>query len=92
MQMLYDSEQYVVVHILANAPDEGCDLPPPAMRRDGFEIVDKKSGKGVYLDGSWAEAFQKQITAWQADTPTQEMVEECLEGYAQLAQNPVIVQ
>jgi len=91
MQMIFDSEQYVVVHILANAPDEGSGLPMPEIRRDGFEIVNKQSGKGVYLDGSWAEAFQKQINAWQADTPTQEAVEECLEAYAQLAQNPIIV-
>lgn len=90
MQSLYDSEQYVVVHILANAPEAvGEELP--AIRRDGFEIVDKKSGKGVYLDGAWADAFQKQISAWQADTPTQEQVEECLEGYAQLAQNPIVI-
>lgn len=91
MQVLYDSDQYVVVHTLANAPEtEGEELPE--IRRDGFEIVDKKAGKGIYLDGAWAEFFQKQIKAWQDDVPTQEEVEVCLEGYAQLAQNPITIQ
>jgi len=29
----------------------------PMLARHGFEIVDKRSGKEVYLDGSWAELF-----------------------------------
>jgi hypothetical protein len=53
--------------------------------------VDKRSGKEVYLDGSWAELFQQQIAAWQLNTPTQEEVEDTLEGYAELAHTPVLV-
>ena len=41
--------------------------------------MDKRSGKEVYLDGSWAEMFQQQILAWQRDTPTQEEVEDALD-------------
>jgi len=94
MHMLYDSDSFAVVHILANATDpeaaaNGDDLPQ--MPRHGFEIVDKRSGKEVYLDGSWAEMFQQQILAWQRDTPTQEEVEDALDRYAGLAQNPVVV-
>lgn len=66
-------------------------LPEYRLARHGFEIVDKRSGKEVYLDGSWAELFQQQITAWQVKTPTQDEVEETLERYAQLAQNPVVM-
>jgi hypothetical protein len=97
MQMLYDSESFVVVHMQADMPllatDSGIssDITLPQLARNGFEIVDKRSGKEVYLDGSWAELFQQQITAWQAKTPTQEEVEDTLERYAELAQNPVIV-
>ncbi len=94
MHMLYDSDSFVVVHMQANAPDVDADDSTPAveplMARHGFEIVDKRSGKEVYLDGSWAEMFQLQIVAWQANTPTQEEVEDLLEGYAELAQNPVV--
>jgi uncharacterized protein DUF3567 len=94
MHMLYDSESFVVVHML---PDEDLQdeaeegTPVPQLARHGFEIVDKRSGKEVYLDGSWAEMFQQQILAWQRDTPTQEEVEDTLEQYSGLAQHPVLV-
>ncbi len=94
MHTLYDSDTFAVVHILANAlpeTDEARQQPAmlPPLPRHGFEIVDKRAGKEVYLDGSWAEMFQRQIDAWQRQTPTQEEVEDTLEGYATLAQMPV---
>lgn len=92
MHMLYDSESFVVVHMQADAPAD--DAPPPVMpslARHGFEIVDKRSGKEVYLDGSWAELFQVHLSDWQARTPSQEEVEATLERYAELAQNPVLM-
>ncbi|MEY2684205.1 MAG: hypothetical protein RJA09_1349 [Pseudomonadota bacterium] len=93
MNMLYDSDSFAVLHIFANGVPAGGDAVPagPQMPRHGFEIVDKRSGKELYLDGSWAEMFQLQIQAWQHNTPTQEEVENTLEGYATLAQTPVVV-
>jgi hypothetical protein len=100
MKMLYDSETFVVVHMLPQAwtldatggVAADLDLPRlPELERHGFEIVDKRSGKEVYLDGSWAELFQRHILAWQQNTPTQEEVEHTLEQYAELAQNPVVM-
>ena len=102
MNTLYDSETYSVTHMLANAPDDATRAQAardeadqkravPVMARHGFEIIDKRAGKEVYLDGSWAELFQQQIAAWQVNTPTQEEVEDTLESYACLAQNPVVV-
>jgi hypothetical protein len=102
MHMLYESDTYSVMHMLANAvtPDAapGADgkaaepvRPALTLARHGFEIVDKRTNKEVYLDGSWAELFQMHISAWQQNTPTQEEVEDTLEQYAELAQNPVVV-
>ncbi len=92
MQMLYDSESFVVVHMqLDTAGSDNAEIKKPVLARHGFEIVDKRSGKEVYLDGSWAELFQQQITAWQVNTPTQEEVEDTLDGYAELAHNPVLM-
>lgn len=93
MNTVYDSESFAVVHILANAVD-ATDLQedsPPQLPRHGFEIVDKRSGKEVYLDGSWAELFQQHISAWQQSTPTQDEVEDTLDRYASLAHMPVVV-
>ena len=101
MHTLYDSDTYSVTHMRANAV--AADVPAdelkegeqllivPRLARHGFEIVDKRSGKEVYLDGSWAELFQQHISAWQLKTPTQEEVEDTLEQYAELAQNPVVL-
>ena len=102
MHTLYDSDTYSVTHMLANAGaadaasnvDGECTEPVrlvPTLARHGFEIVDKRANKEVYLDGSWAELFQQHIAAWQQNTPTQEEVEDTLEQYAELAQNPVLV-
>ena len=98
MHMLYDSESFVVVHMLPDAVEKKSaqvlnDTAPavPQLARHGFEIVDKRSGKEIYLDGSWAEMFQQRISAWQQNTPSQEEVEDTLEGYASLAQMPVVM-
>ena len=98
MQMLYDSESFAVLHL---RPDMEADAPAGKAKaeteqahqlpRHGFEIVDKRSGKEVYLDGSWAELFQQVILEWQRESPSQEEVEDTLERYAGLAQNPVLV-
>ena len=56
---------YCVLHLLANADStsmpllgmattNGKEASPIGDGRHGFEIVDKRTGKEVYLDGSWA--------------------------------------
>lgn len=90
MHMLYDSDSFVVVQIHANAAEESALAPAaPQLALYGFEIVDKRSGKEVYLDGSWAEMFQQRLSAWAQNTPTQQEIEDTLEGYSGLANTPV---
>lgn len=93
MNMLYDSETFSVVHVDAHPLDANSAVKPtrPQMPRHGFEIVDKRSNKELFLDGAWAELFQERLTAWQRQTPTQDEVETTLEGYATLAQNPLVL-
>ncbi len=90
MQMLYDSDAFVVVQMVA-APAEGATEGQPQLLRQGFEIVDKRHGREVYLDGSWAELFQARLNVWRDKAPTQEEVESTLEGYAALAQAPLVL-
>lgn len=89
MNMLYDSDNFVVIHVMTNAPEDGeliTELP-----RHGFEIVRKESNTEVFLDGSIAKAFQAQLQAWQQTTPSQEEVEEYLDAYTQLATVPLLM-
>ena len=92
IDMLYNSDTYSVMHLQVQ-DDALAPVRPdvPALARHGFEIVDKRSGKEIYLEGSWAEQFQAHLRAWQENSPTQEEVEDTLAGYAVLAQNPVVV-
>jgi hypothetical protein len=92
MHMLYDSDSFAVMAMQADPDTQKLpNYDGPVLERNGFEIVDKRRGRQLYLDGSWAEMFQQQILAWQANTPTQEEVEETLESYTGLAQNPVVL-
>lgn len=99
MHTLYDSDTFSVTHLAAIEPDEALtslgdtDTPAerPVLLRHGFEIVDKRSGKELYLDGSWAELFQQRIAAWQVNAPTEEEVEDTLAQYAELAQTPLTI-
>lgn len=91
MNTLYDSDRFAVLHLV---PEHPADQPAshPALVQHGFEIVDKRAGKELYLHGLWAELFQQHIMAWQANTPSQEEVEDTLAGFAALAQTPVSMQ
>ena len=97
MTTLYDSDAFIVVRMhggsVTGDPAEGLAdaADAPMLGRDGFEIVDKRCGRHVYLDGSWAQLFQQQIHAWRRTAPTQEEVEDTLEHYAGLAGNPVVL-
>lgn len=92
MNTLYDSDSFAVVHLMTETPAHPSQpADAPVLERHGFEIVDKRSGKEVYLDGLWAEIFQARIHAWQQNTPSQEEVEDTLAGYAQLAHTPVLL-
>ncbi|MEG0920204.1 MAG: DUF3567 domain-containing protein [Comamonas sp.] len=100
MQMIYDSDTFVVLHLTPELPlsadgatviAQSATEPLRHLQRQGFEIVDKRSGKELYLDGVWAEMFHQKIQAWQTNNPTEEEVEETLDRYTGLAQHPVIV-
>ncbi len=92
MDMLYNSETFSVMHLqMQDAEFLPSRSDVPVLARHGFEIVDKRTGKELFLEGSWAEQFQAHLRAWQENSPTQEEVEDTLAGYAELAQNPVVV-
>lgn len=96
MHTLYNSDFFCLTHMVAFAADAPGDEAVsregrPVLARHGFEIVDKRSGKEVYLDGPWAELFQQRIARWQDNAPSEEEVEDTLAQFAELAQTPVLV-
>lgn len=86
MNMLYDSDNFVVVQIDENA---GPDQPEPAEVRSGYEIVDKRTNKCLYLYAHFADIFTAHIREWQERTPQQEEVEETLDGFASVMTLPL---
>ena len=92
MNVLYNSDSFSVMHLQAiDADAQPVRADVPALQREGFEIVDKRSGKEIYLEGHWAELFEGHLREWQARAPSQEEVEETLAGYAELAQTPLLL-
>jgi len=91
MDMLYNSDSFSVMLLHTQQTDDPVRPDVPTLQREGFEIVDKRSGKEIYLEGQWAELFQEHLRAWQENAPTQEEVEDTLAGYAELAQTPMMV-
>jgi hypothetical protein len=89
LQMLFDSDTHLVVHIPIGEPFE-TELGT-RVKRHGFEIVDKRTNRAVFLVDDWARHFMAQITAWQQNAPSQEAVEETLDCYCELAVLPVVV-
>ena len=101
MQMLYNSDSFVVVAFEVPAVlDEAAgravtgDTPLAVVApRSGFEIVDKLAGKEIFIQGPVAASFQLGMQALVAEAVSQEAalaaVDEYLAGYATLAQQPV---
>lgn len=94
MQMLYNSDSYVVVAF--EVPAEGADAsqaPAGAGSRGGYEIVDKLAGKEIFIQGAVAASFQQGVQALVAQADSQETalaaVDDYIAGFATLAQQPV---
>lgn len=87
MQMLYNSDSYVVVRFeLEGEPATGEAHLPQA---GGFEIVDKFARKEIFIVGALAERFQQGVKAIADDNPSEERFDDFIAGFTTLAQHPV---
>jgi len=88
MQMLYNSDHYVVVEF-----DMGVDASADGATssQGGYEIVDKFARRGIFLNGAVADGFKAGVDALVERDPTEEEVDEFIAGYTLLAQQPVIL-
>lgn len=89
MQMLYNSDHYVVVQIDVPAVEGS-----PGLSRGGFEIVDKLARREIFIEGALAESFQQGVQALidkheDAETASADEFDEFIERYTQFAQHPL---
>ena len=106
MQMLYNSDSFVVVlfdvasgvietpAVLAGA---GAVLQPTPLAplkpltQGGYEIVDKFTRKEIFLQGAMAESFKEGVEALIETQPSEEEIDDYIERFASLMQQPVVL-
>lgn len=96
MQMLYNSDNYVVVEFDASTGEHlqagsVADTPPGTAptRRGGYEIVDKFARKEIFIQGALAETFEQGAKALAETDPSPEQFDEFIAGFTALAHHPV---
>ena len=92
MQMLYNSDSFVVVQFDLGAAEGGASgAGGEGSPRGGFEIVDKFARKGIFLEGAAASSFSNGVQALIQQGPSEEALDEYISGFVTLAQQPVIL-
>ncbi len=94
MQMVYNSDSFVVVQIdVANdaAVADGSAAAGEPAPRGGFEIVDKFARKGIFIEGAVAAQFKSGVQALMASGPNEEALDDFIATYTTLAQQPLVL-
>jgi hypothetical protein len=100
MQMLYNSDSYVVVQFEPSAEpapsDDGAHAAQAAHapRRIGFEIVDKFARKDIFIEGALAERFQRGVSELVANSPggaSPEALDDYISGFTGNAHQPLVL-
>lgn len=90
MQLVYNSDSFVVVQFEADA--EAAHGP---LKRGGYEIVDKFARKEIYLEGLLADSFeqgvQELVEASPGDGPSVEAFDDLIGRFTALAQHPLVL-
>lgn len=76
MNILYNSPHYYLAEFAGSA---------------GIELVDKSAGRGGFLEGDVAERLRVSMRHLFSDNPSEESVDELLEGFDALLTNPVVL-
>ncbi|NRF69628.1 DUF3567 domain-containing protein [Aquincola sp. S2] len=86
MQLLYNSDNFVVVAFELSAGEPGV-----SDARGGYEIVDKFNRKEIFIEGELAQSFKLGVQALVDAGPTEEDLDEYISRYTALAQQPVLM-
>jgi len=101
MQMLYNSDSFVVVQFdmtgpagddvrLTSGEEAGTDTSR-ALTHGGYEIVDKFARKEIFIQGALAESFKEGVEALIQTEPSEEEMDDYIERFASLMQQPVVL-
>jgi hypothetical protein len=90
MQMLYNSDSYVVVQFDLGAAGTAGTTGATA-QRGGYEIVDKFARKEIFLDGAVAQQFKAAVDALVQTHPSEEEIDELIGRYTTTAQQPLVL-
>ncbi|MEY4750970.1 MAG: hypothetical protein RIQ60_3184 [Pseudomonadota bacterium] len=102
MEMLYNSDNFAVVHFEFDPDQASAALQPQLadvdhvarpqrLTRAGYEIVDKASRREIYLEGAMAENFKRGVEILITGEPSEDEIDGFLAGYTALAQQPVVL-
>ena len=92
--MVYNSDNFVVVELdvpvplVAGDTLEASDTP---LSRGGYEIVDKFARKEIFLQGAMAQTFKDGVEALIQTQPSEEELDDYIEQFASLMQQPLIL-
>ena len=94
MQMLYNSDSFAVVQFEVAPVSAGQavgDDAPSRLTRGGYEIVDKFLRKEIFLEGAMAQSFKEGVDALIETRPSEEEIDDYIERFSSLMQQPVIL-
>jgi hypothetical protein len=92
MQMLYNSENYVVVQFEVPASDAaGTPAHRATVARGGFEIVDKFARREIFIEGALAERFKQGVQSLVEAGPTEDQLDAFIATFTETAQQPVVL-
>jgi Protein of unknown function (DUF3567) len=101
MQMLYNSESFVVVEFdvptslfgSVSVYDENTTMlkDDSVLSRGGFEIVDKFARKEIFIEGALAHSFREGVDALILTQPSEEEIDDYIARFSSLMQHPVVV-
>ena len=84
MQMIYNSPNYCVVEF---PPEVGHRV----MNEGGYEIVDKHAQREIFIEGQMATSFREQVQQLILSEPILDEVDEFLQQFDSLMQQPVVL-
>lgn len=90
MQMLYNSDNFVVVEFDVPTGD-AAPQNDKSLSRGGYEIVDKFARKEIFIEGAMAETFKEGVEALIETSPSEEEMDAYMERYTSLMQHPLVM-